>query len=460
MQHVRGLIAALNNSGRYPYKSPAGAVDFLVIGGGIVGLAIAQRLSARYPIKTTFLVERHPRPGEEISSRNSEVIHSGLYYPPDSFKTQLCLRGRDLLYEHCEKFDIPHRKVGKLVVARNAHQRVYIENLHAKSLKLGWSARTNKTSGFVLPTVLLSREQALEYEPELSQDVVGALWCPMSGIVDSHSLMTSLEKDIIESEGGQLVYSSRVVRIDPYKRSAMTSRTTDLVAAEDGWVVQTVADEHGQQSDALLARTVVNASGLSSTFILNSILPQQERLPMYYARGSYASYRGPGISHVSHLIYPCPETHGTAHGFHSLGTHLTIDLQGKVKFGPDLEWISPPQGAESLDSEELTDFLTRYLVPDSSRLHETYEAVKTYLPDVVLEGFQPDYVGIRPKISGPQHGFQDFVFRQDYPSQNTHNPMISLLHIESPGLTACLAIAEYVVEDLLGNAQINRQTSS
>ncbi|KAK2466410.1 hypothetical protein APHAL10511_002052 [Amanita phalloides] len=443
---MRGVVAALNTSGKYAYKAPDLAVDFLVIGGGVIGLAIAQRLSRRYPNKTTFLVERHSRPGEEISSRNSEVIHSGLYYPPGSLKTRLCLRGRDLLYERCETYNIPHRRLGKLVVAL-PHQQGYIEGLHAKSLKLKWPAHSNNTTTPVLPTELITGNQAREYEPSLSPDIVGALWCPMTGIVDSHGLMASFEMDIKNSEGGHLVYSSRVVRVDPYKRIAKASNSTDLQAAEDGWVVQTITGK-GKERDAFLARTLINASGLSSTVILNSILPPELRIPMYHARGSYASYRGPDIAGISHLIYPCPETHGTTYGFHSLGTHLTLDLQGRIKFGPDLEWISPRLEMESPD-EELAEFWSEYLVPDSSRIHDMHAAVKSYLPGIVLEGFQPDYVGIRPKITGPQHGFQDFTFRQDYPSLDTRNPMISLLNIESPGLTSCMAIAEYLVEDIL-----------
>jgi len=365
-----------------------------------------------------------------------------LYYPPESFKTRLCLRGRDLLYERCEKYGIPFRKLGKLVVAL-PHQQGYIENLHSKSLKLRWPPHSDGSSGPVLPTKVISGEQAREYEPSLSQDIVSALWCPMTGIVDSHGLMASFEKDIADSVGGDIVYSTRVVRVDPHRASS----SRDLGA---GWVVQ-IATGNDETGDALLARTVINASGLSSTLILNSILPRDARIPMYHARGSYASYRGPGIAHISHLIYPCPETHGTAHGFHSLGTHLTLDLQGNVRFGPDREWISPPPDVKFLDDEELAHFWTRYLVPDGSRIEDMHKAVRSYLPGVTPDGFQPDYVGIRPKITGPQHGFQDFLFRQDYPSQDKCNPMISLLNIESPGLTSCMAIAEYVVEDLLGD---------
>ncbi|KAM6495666.1 NAD dehydrogenase [Amanita muscaria] len=448
MSVIRGLKAALNASGKYGYKAPETAVDFLVIGGGVVGLAIAQRLSARYPSKTAVLVDRHAQAGEETSSRNSEVIHAGLYYPDDSLKTRFCLRGRDLLYERCEKYNIPHSRLGKLVVAL-PHQRSYIENLHAKSFKLKWPPRSIPSSGPVLPTELLSGDQAREYEPDLSKDIVGALWSPTTGIIDSHAYLTSLEKDIVDSEGGQLVYSTRVVRIDPYKRPAQSYHGSELVAAEDGWVVQIVTGR-SERNDALFARTIINAAGLSSAVVLNSVLPEDKRIPLHYARGSYGSYHGPGVSHVSHLIYPCPETRGTIHGFHSLGTHLTLDLNGKVKFGPDIEWISPPEDVHTSKVDELPDFWTAHLVPNDTRLPEMYEAVKTYLPGVVPEGFQSDYVGIRPKIAGPKHGFQDFTFREDYPSQDTRNPMISLLNIESPGLTSSLAIAEYVVEDMVG----------
>ncbi|RDB20492.1 L-2-hydroxyglutarate dehydrogenase, mitochondrial [Hypsizygus marmoreus] len=451
MQPLRGLTAALNGNGKFKYKHPESIVDFLVVGGGVVGLAIAQRLSQRFPALSTYLVERHSRPGEEISSRNSEVIHSGLYYPPDSLKTRLCLRGRDMIYERCKAYHIPHRKTGKLVVAR-VDQQSYIENLYHKSLQLGWPPHSCHEPGQpVLPTTLLSGDQARDLEPDLSKDIVAALWCPETGILDSHSFMESLEKDIIDSEGGDLVYSTSVVRVDPYEPSRGVTTVSDLDTRDNGWVVQTRTGS-ADDGDALLARTLINATGLSSSLILNTILPEAARIPMYYARGSYASYHGPGISQISHLIYPCPELGENAHAFHSLGTHLTLDLQGKVRFGPDIEWVSSP----SSDSDQDADFWTKYLTPDESRLPEMHQAVIRYLPGVTLEGMQPDYVGMRPKLVPPKGDFQDFVFRTDYPTQrvttNTSplgGAMISLLGIESPGLTSSLAIAEYVVEDLL-----------
>ncbi|KAH7931254.1 pyridine nucleotide disulfide oxidoreductase-like protein [Leucogyrophana mollusca] len=440
---IRGLTAALNSTGKFKYRDPDAAVDFLVVGGGVVGLAVAQRLSERFPTKSTYLVERHPRAGEETSSRNSEVVHAGLYYPPESLKTQLCLRGRHLMYERCDKYNIPYRKTGKLVVAQE-HQRPYVESLFQKSLQLKWPRHSpSHTPGeYALPTSLISGSEARELEPDLSENIAAALWSPETGIVDSHSFMESLEKDISDSEGGELVYSTRVVRVDPHKHSASTS--------EDGWVVQTVTED-AQEGDALLARTLINASGLSSNLILNALLPEESRIPMFFGRGSYAAYSGPGVSRINRLIYPCPETGNSRHAFQSLGTHLTLDLQGKLRFGPDLEWISPPSNALEHDSnEENVDFWKKRLIPDDSRLKEMHQAVAEYLPGVEFAGFRPDYVGIRPKLVVA--GFQDFVIRTDYSNGSDGGLMVSLMGIESPGLTSSLAIAEHVVEDVIGRA--------
>ncbi|TFK56163.1 NAD dehydrogenase [Heliocybe sulcata] len=444
---VRGLTAALNSSGRFKYKvrlplgmtrwllkrgqSPEYAVDFLVVGGGAVGLAIAHRLARRFPDKSTYLVERHPRPGEETSSRNSEVIHAGLYYPPHSLKTRLCIRGRALLYNHCATHNIPHRKTGKLVLA-HAHQRPYIAALHAKAL----------ASHSPVPTKLITGAEARALEPDLSPSIAAALWSPETGILDSHAFMSSLEAAIADSPAAELVYATPVVRIDPHAA---------------GWVVQTVTGPEATDSgDALLAKTLINASGLSAPFLLNALLPTEARIPMFYARGSYASYKGPGTARVSHLLYPCPDaTQSTA--FQSLGTHLTLDMHGKVKFGPDLDWLAPPPG----EDEDQVDFWARHLVPSEERLKVMHEAVTSYLPGIALEGLAPDYCGIRPKLVGPGGGFQDFVFRVDHPqsflkssspaaSEGNKTPMVSLLGIESPGLTASMAIAEHVVDGILG----------
>jgi 2-hydroxyglutarate dehydrogenase len=363
------------------------------------------------------------------------------------------------MYSRCQTHNIPHQRVGKLVVAKES-QLDYIRNLHSKSLRLQWPPHspreTNLEGGAeraaVLPTKLLNKDQTHDMEPDLSDNIVGALWSPLTGIVDSHSFMESLEKDIIDSENAELVYSTRVVRVDPYIRST-SIQMPDLNCGEDGWIVQ-VATGNKDESDALLARTVINASGLSSTLILNAMLPEDSRIPMYFARGSYAAYNGPGVANNSHLIYPCPPMGPDAHAFQSLGTHLTLDLHGQIRFGPDIEWINPPspQDASSyIHPEDEADFWNKLLTPDESRLTEMYKAITDYLPGVSLAGLRPDYCGMRPKLVPPWGGFQDFIFRTDFPAdgQSGRNPMLSLLGIESPGLTSSLAIAEHVVDDIL-----------
>jgi 2-hydroxyglutarate dehydrogenase len=316
-------------------------------------------------------------------------------------------------------------------------QLSYIHSLHAKAQKLPWPSHLPYPSGGLAPTVLLSGNEARKLEPDLSANIAGALWSPETGIIDSHGLMESLEKQISESENAELVYSTSVVRIDRGD-------------AEEGWIVQVVTAGDADAGDSLLAKTVVNACGLSSPLILNAILPPEHRLPMFYARGSYASYRGPGVANVSRLLYPCPDNTGKqGHNFQSLGTHLTLDLEGKIRFGPDLEWIDPAEA----DAEN-PDFWTKHLVPDDSKLEEMHKAVTKYLPGVLLDGMTPDYAGFRPKLAGPGTTggeFNDFVFRTDYASTSREReyPLISLLGIESPGLTASLAIAEMVVDSMV-----------
>lgn len=459
---IRGLKAALNGDKRYPFKAPASAVDYLVVGGGVVGLAIARRLTQKFPGKSIFLVERNSSAGQETSSRNSEVIHAGLYYPPGSLKTRLCLRGRELMYDYCKRNNIAHRKTGKLVVAQE-HQIPYIETLYQKTQQLSWPPHSDSTRANepVVPARLIDKDEAHALEPDLSSKIVGALLSTETGIVDSHSLMESYEKDITDG-GGELVYSTKVVRVDPHAGSSQAEGHASEEAAEDGWVVQTVTGD-AEEGDALLARTLINASGLAGPMILNALLPLEQRIPMYYAKGCYASYRGPGVSRVSHLIYPSVGTGRKLHGFQSLGTHLTLDLNGNIRFGPDIDWLNPPPLELQGDVEVADpDFWTDHLVADESRLPQMHEAITEYLEDIQLEGLQPDYCGIRPKLVGPEGGFQDFVFRTDYPgnflstakraSRNgrSSSPMITLMGIESPGLTSSLAIAELVVDDMLG----------
>ncbi|PVF98593.1 FAD dependent oxidoreductase [Serendipita vermifera] len=454
---VRNVSVALNSSSRYKFRPPEFDVDYLVIGGGVVGLAISRALVLGRPNKSTYLVERNARVGEETSSRNSEVVHGGFYYPEDSLKTRMCIRGRHLLYEYCESHAVPYKKVGKLVVGL-AHQQAYLEGLYKKARSLRWPADPSggyiwqeSTPGRAVPCRMLSGDEARKLEPDLSPEITGALLSEETGIVDSHTLMESLERDISESGVGSVVGGTNVVRVD---------------AAKDGWVVQMTTHSEGSSNatntDCVLARNIINSTGLSGPFILNSLqdtlIPPGPRIPIWYAKGSYASYHGPGISNVKHLIYPVPETGPKRHGFAGLGTHLTLDLGGNVKFGPDIEWIEPPlpSGADtttaSVTNEEAIDFWKEYLVASSKQIPSMYQSVRQYLPGIQQEGLQPDYVGIRPKLGPPNSGFQDFVIRKDFSgkyiggkmTEKDGGIMITLLGIESPGLTSSLALAEHV----------------
>ncbi|GAA5923399.1 hypothetical protein JCM1841_003312 [Sporobolomyces salmonicolor] len=410
---------------RYPYIPPDGAVDHLVVGAGVVGLAVAERLVKAFADKTTFVVERHGQVGQETSSRNSEVIHSGIYYPINSLKTALCIRGRDLLYQRCDEHGIPYRNTGKLVLATSKDQINYLEQLHDKANRL-----REKGIGEV-PLEWLSGDEVRKLEPDVGERVIGALLSPKTGIVSSHDLMANLEKEIIDSDTGEVVYGTRVVRIDRAEPSGGGKRGD---GSEDGWVIQTLTDDgsggEGERA-SVLAKSVINAAGLNAHNILNQILPESQRLKLHFAKGSYFSYRGPGVSQVRHLLYPCPEENVSLSG---LGTHLTMSLENEIRFGPDVQWLDPLLEGD----EEVPDFWEKDLAVTDERMAMAVEEVQKILPGVKADGFAPDYAGIRPKLSKKGETAVDFSVTHPAPG------FISLQGIESPGLTSSLAIAELV----------------
>ncbi|KHE84384.1 DAO-domain-containing protein [Neurospora crassa] len=378
-----------------------------VIGGGVVGLAIAQQLARRSSSPSTLLLERHSAVGTETSSRNSEVIHAGIYYGAGTLKTELCIRGKNLLYELCEKHAVPHKRVGKWIVAQNQAQREALQRIHDFCV--------NEIN---VPVRWVSREEAQRREPAVRAEA-GILESPTTGIVDSHSLMVCLQGRF-EEAGGTVALASAVTAIRPVGGANANGK--------EGWEL-TVRDTTTGESSTITTSTIINSAGLGAVDVHNMIVPPSQHKQMFYAKGNYFSYTSSSPK-VSTLIYPAPEP-----GAGGLGTHLTLDLAGRIKFGPDVEWVDSPDD----------------LAVNSARLPEAIEAVKKYLPDLDDTQLQPDYAGIRPKLGkagavAQGKGFVDFVIRRE----EGYEGWVNLLNIESPGLTSSLAIAEKVEGLLYG----------
>ena len=359
------------------------SVEAVVIGAGVVGLACARALARRGC--ETVLVERHAAIGTETSARNSEVIHAGLYYPADSLKAAVCVAGNELLYDFCARQAVPHRRCGKLVVATAVAQEAKLQQLLGQGEQNGVKGLT-----------LLSARQARQMEPALS--CTAALFSPATGIVDSHGLMQALAADA-QGHGATLVLRTPVLRGH----------------IEDEGIVLELG---GAEPMALAAGIVVNAAGLEAQRMaaLLAGFPAQHVPPAYFAKGNY--YAHAGRVPFSHLIYPVPEPGG-------LGVHLTLDLGGQARFGPDVEWIAAPD----------------YGV-DPARADRFYAEVRRYWPGLRDGGLAPAFCGIRPKISGPGEPAADFLIQG--PAMHGVPGLVNLFGLESPGLTSCLAIAEHV----------------
>ena len=342
--------------------------------------------------REVLLLEAADAVGTGTSSRNSEVIHAGLYYPPGSWKARLCVRGRDLLYDYCASHGVAHRRCGKLVVATDASQEPALHALRERAAACG-----------VLDLQWLDGAQARALEPALR--CTAALLSPSTGIVDSHGLMLALQGDA-EAHGALLALCSPLQR---------------LRRVHDGFELQVGGDE----PMALHARSVVNSAGLHAV----ALAARFEGLPpppqAYWARGHYFTCAGKPA--FTRLIYPMPDEAG-------LGVHVTLDLNGQMRFGPDVQWIPVAErGAED------------YGV-DAARAAPFAEAIRRYWPGLPEAALQPAYAGIRPKLSGPGQAAADFLIQG--PAAHGVPGLVNLLGIESPGLTACLAIGARVVEAL------------
>jgi L-2-hydroxyglutarate oxidase LhgO len=360
-------------------------VDCVVVGAGVIGLAIARRLAAAG--REVIVLESEGEIGSVTSSRNSEVIHAGIYYPRDSLMARFCVSGRAALYRYCDEHGVPHRKCGKLIVATTSEEA---ERLAA----IAERARVNGVGDLII----LSGAEARALEPALN--AAGALLSPSTGIIDSHAYMLALRGDA-EDAGASFAFHAPLLR----------------ATVANGRVM---LDIGGEAPMALGCRLLVNAAGHNAPGLAAAIdMMPAERIPRaYLAKGSYfsCSARAP----FSRLIYPVPVAGG-------LGVHLTLDMAGLARFGPDVEWI------DRID----------YSV-DAKRAELFYPAIRRYWPGLPDGSLQPAYAGIRPKIVPPQVAAQDFVI--EGPRSHGVEGLINLFGIESPGLTSSLAIADHVAE--------------
>lgn len=361
-----------------------------MIGGGVVGLAVARKLAKSG--REVVIAECNDHFGMETSSRNSEVIHAGLYYPTGSLKARLCVDGKERLYQYCESRGIPHRRTGKLIVATEDGELDRLQEIRSYAHANGVG-----DVDWVAPEILS------EKYPDLA--VAGALSSPSTGIIDSHQFMLSLLGEATEA-GAFIAYGTSV---------------SDVTMLDQGFQVAFA----GADQSEFIANIIINAAGLSATAIARGIAGlNPDMVPsQYLAKGSYFSLSG--ASPTDTLVYPVPSKGG-------LGIHLTVDMGGSARFGPDVEWV------DEID----------YQV-DPSRVGVFEEQIRRYWPDLPPGALQPAYAGVRPKLCGPNQSSADF--RIDGPVHHGVTGLINLFGIESPGLTASLSIADHVQKLLAGS---------
>lgn len=362
--------------------------DAIVIGAGVIGLAIAARLAQAG--REVLVLEANASIGQETSSRNSGVIHAGIYYPPDSLKARYCVRGKQLLYAYCAERKIAHSRCGKLIAAVDADQQSDLRSLQQNAINSG-----------VIDLEWLDQSQTLELEPDVNASA--ALLSPSSGIIDVHELMLALLADL-EAAAGTLVTHCKVLA------GKSTTNGIELKIASGG-------------ESTLVATTVINAAGHGATGIAHNILgfPAHHVPSVYPVRGQYFEYAGK--LPFSRLIYPLPGSTG-------LGIHATIDLAGQGRFGPDAVYC------ETLDYSF-----------DSARKPAFVDAVQSWYPALDASRMQPGYVGVRPKLQGPGEGFVDFMIST--PADHGVDGLSNLFGIDSPGLTSCLALADELVSKIM-----------
>jgi len=362
-------------------------VDLLIIGAGVIGLAIAEAVAAKN--RQVVVLEKNDSFGQETSSRNSEVIHAGIYYPKEFLKSRLCLQGNRLLYAWCEKHQVPHQRIGKFIVATNEEECEDLERIKIIAEDNGVEKLEH-----------LGKVQLKSKEPEVS--AWAALFSPNTGIIDTHRLMKTFLMSA-EGKGAIITYRSEVTAIH------FDGSIWDLEINDGEYRINT--------------KTLINSAGLHADRIaaLAGIDIDAAGYRLKPCKGNY--FTATPTPKINHLIYPVPVKNNVG-----LGIHATLDLSGRVRFGPDSQYISDDQQLDYIVDEALKPAF--------------HESIRKYLPGVSIDDLNPDMSGIRPKIQGPGDPVMDFIIRDE--SERGFTGLINLIGIESPGLTACLAIGEYV----------------
>ena len=363
--------------------------DITIIGAGVVGLAIAENVSRTH--NNVFLIEKHTSFGQETSSRNSEVIHAGIYYTKDSLKARLCVEGKWMIYDYCKKYDIPYNNCGKLIVATSEEEISVIEGIRLTALKNG-----------VDDLSFLEREQISELEPNIF--ALKALFSPSTGIVDSHSLMKQYETNSYNN-GCQIVYGSEV---------------TGISQIENGYKINLFDADKNNYS--FTTRIIINSAGLTSDKVSEMVGISDDSLKIHFCKGEYFRINPPKNRLINRLIYPVP--HQNMEG---IGIHVTIDMGGGVKLGPDVKYLE-----SNIYDYKLT----------ASKQEAFYKSVKKFLPFLEFDDIAPEMAGIRPKIQKPGEPLRDFYIMEE--TSRGYPGFINLIGMESPGLTSSIAIAKYV----------------
>ena len=360
--------------------------NIVIIGAGVVGLAIAAELS--HSNNHIYVFEKNRTFGLETSSHNSEVIHAGIYYPENSLKAKFCVQGNRLLYELCEKYSIPYKRLGKIIVAADDNETREVERLYRQGIKNG-----------IDDLKLLSRDEVKKLEPNVS--AISGLLSPSTGVIDSYNLMRSFHGRAKEN-GADFIYNTEVIGINKTPQGYKIS----------------VKDREGVSS--IVARVVINSAGLFSDKVaqLAGIDIEKAGYKLYYCKGEYFSL-SPRLGRlVNRLVYPIPEQAG-------VGEHITLSLDGTIRLGPNVKYVDTID--YSVDENDKPNF---------------YRAAHRYLPAIELDDLVPDFAGVRPKLQGPGEDFRDFIIREE--SDKGLNGLIDLIGIESPGLTSSPAIVKYV----------------